>query len=152
MNGYYQTSNLLQNNTVSSDSTTSLIGSIKAGKLKSSQTSSATKTGLTISSQAKGISDLNKILKGKGDKNALAGFNETITALASGTSGNTDLNNLIGFGKDAVAKGKITTLTTMFADMKKLKGQNNATLGLSIVKQAEKNVCGQRHQPCDNLR
>jgi hypothetical protein len=124
LTSFYQTSNLFQNSIQDSDSTTSLIGS--------------TKTGMIISSQAKGISELYKFLKGNKNKNTLAGFNETIKTLVNDPSGKTNLNNFISFGENAIAKGKITTLANMLAGVKKLSTQGNSALGQSIVKQAGK--------------
>jgi len=128
-NGFNQTSNLFQNNILNSNLTTSLIGSAK--------------TGTTLSSQAKGISELYNILKCYGNKNTLTGFNDTIKMLAADSSGKTNLDNFIRFGKDAIAKGKTRMLASMLAGVKDLNSQGNSALGLSIVKQAGETYANQ---------
>lgn len=128
LNDFYKSPSIFPGSMQGSDSTGSLIGSLQKNT--------------AISSRANDISEMYKVMKLSGNKDALAGFNETVKALVKDPDGKS-LDNFIAFAKESVTKGKAKAFVETLADVNRLKAQGNALLGISIIKQAGK-TCAEK--------
>jgi len=93
------------------------------------------RSGMNISTQAKGISELYTMVKAGKDKNAAAGFNQTVKNLFKDTD-STSLQDFVTFGMASVVSGKRETFGKMLGCVNKLNTKAGAGLGISIVRQA----------------
>jgi hypothetical protein len=95
------------------------------------------KSGTSISNQAKGISELYTVVKAGKDRNALAGFNQTVRTLFKDTDA-ASLQGFVTFGLASVINGRREIFTEMLGSVNTLNAKGSSGLGTSIVKQAVK--------------